>query len=195
MGIDSYPNGSGQLCFGPTRALSSSPAITAPWATIRKCLSEQPSLLQVGQRGALSAGAGVGWPWWRDERRRGRDTILAVSYDLSFWKGASSANADIAYERLCDGQEVEGVDPVDATSVLAACREAFASWSSVAANIWIFQPDSDGNGPAFYLQVDPYMVTFSCYGLEGEQMNQIIDLMNDLGFPLYDPQTRERFAV
>jgi hypothetical protein len=100
----------------------------------------------------------------------------------------------VAYERLANGQEVEGVDPVDATSVLSACHEAFASWS-VEANLWTFQPDSDGNGPGFDLQLGPCLVTFSCYGLEGEQMNEIIDVMNHLGFPLYDPQTCERFRA
>ena len=100
----------------------------------------------------------------------------------------------MAYERLANRQEVEGVDPVDATSVLAACHEAFTSWS-VEANLSTFQPDSDGNRPGFDLQLGPYLVTFSCNGLEGEQMNEIIDVMNHLGFTLYDPHSGERFRV
>ena len=117
-----------------------------------------------------------------------------MSYDLAFWKGDARVQPDVAYERLLDGQEMEGVAPVDATSVTAACREAFASWS-VQANLWTLQPDRDGNGPGFDLTIGPYLVTFACYGLEGQHMNAIIDVMNGLGFPLYDPQTRERFRA
>lgn len=117
-----------------------------------------------------------------------------MSYDLSFWKGDPPLGAGLVYERLTDGQEVRDVEPVDEASVLAACREAFASWR-IDRNLWTFQPDSDGNGPGFDLQLDPYMVTFVCYGLEGEQMNEIIDVMNRLGFPLYDPQIGERFRT
>lgn len=98
------------------------------------------------------------------------------------------------YLRLADGQEVEGIESVDATSVLAALGEAFAGWS-VQSNVWIFQPDRDGNGPAFDLQFYPCMVTFTCYGLEAEQLNEIIDVMVRLRFPLFDPQTRERFGL
>jgi hypothetical protein len=98
------------------------------------------------------------------------------------------------YLRLAGRQEVEGIDPVDATSVLAALREAFAIWS-VQANLWTFQPDRDGNGPGFDLEVYPCMVTFSCYGLEAEQINEIIGVMVGLRFPLFDPQTSERFGL
>lgn len=76
--------------------------------------------------------------------------------------------------------------------MLAACREAFASWS-VDANLWTFRPDEVGNGPGFDLSLDDYLVQFSCYGLEGDQLNQIIRVMNGLGYPLFDPQTGERF--
>jgi hypothetical protein len=57
------------------------------------------------------------------------------------------------------------------------------------------QPDRDGNGPGFDLEVYPCMVTFSCYGLEAEQINEIIGVMVGLRFPLFDPQTSERFGL
>lgn len=117
-----------------------------------------------------------------------------MSYQLAFWKGSTQIEAEQVYLRLIDAQEVEGIDPVDATSVLAALREAFASWS-VEANLWTFQPNDHGNGPGFDLGLDPYLVTFTCYGLENEQMNEIIDVMVGLRFRLYDPQTRERFGL
>lgn len=66
---------------------------------------------------------------------------------------------------------------------------------AVATDLWTFRRDSDGNGPGFDLALGPYSVTFSCYGLEGEQMNEIIDVMNRLGFQLYDGQTCERFRT
>jgi hypothetical protein len=121
------------------------------------------------------------------------DTLNRVSYSLVFWKGDTS-DAESTYQRLADGRHVQDIDLVDPPSVLTACRQAFGGWS-VQANLWTYQLDGNGNGPGFDLEISDHMITFTCYGLQNEQMNQIIDTMSSLKYPLYDPQTGERFRL
>lgn len=110
-----------------------------------------------------------------------------------FWHG-ETADSPPLHGLLDQERDVPGVARVDADQVLAACRAAFGAWH-IDGNLWIAAPDADGNGPGFDLGIYQHLVSFTCYGLAGDQMNQIIDVMNGLGYPLYDPQTGERFAL
>lgn len=112
--------------------------------------------------------------------------------DLAFWKDGSAVDSAAAYQVLVEDDDVTGIPPVDHAVVGQALRSSFARWQQ-EQNLWTYQPDADGNGPGFDLHIGRQIVVFTCYGLLDEQLNEIIDVMNRLGFPLYDPQVDKRF--
>ncbi len=116
-----------------------------------------------------------------------------MSYDLVFWNGLDGADPARIYLALNEDEQLDGVAEVDSAVVEAACARTFVGWHH-ERSVWTYRPDAEGNGPGFDLFVGPQMVCFRCYGLGADQLNMIIDTMNGLGYPLYDPQTGERFA-
>ena len=115
-----------------------------------------------------------------------------MSYDLAFWAGGDDLEPDDAYARLCAGEHVDGIDAVQPTRIAQAFAERLGDWA------WDGQmltpPGSEPNGPAFDVDIGAQMITFVGYGFTGELGNAIIDTMHPLGYRLYDPQVRERFA-
>lgn len=116
----------------------------------------------------------------------------AMSTQLVYWRGGNDQEPQDVYDTALDGEHVDGVEAVDRDTVLAACKRELRGWTQ-DDNIWTYHPDADGNGPGFDLELGDQVVCFTCYGLDGEQMNQIIHIMRGLGYPLYDPQIDERF--
>jgi hypothetical protein len=50
------------------------------------------------------------------------------------------------------------------------------------------------DGAALDVVYAPQGVVCTCYGIDGDDLNRIIDVFHELAMPLYDPQTRERFV-
>lgn len=50
----------------------------------------------------------------------------------------------------------------------------------------------EGHG-AFQIFTTSQIVRFDCYGMQGADMNILIDILLDFGCPLYDPQISTRF--
>lgn len=117
-----------------------------------------------------------------------------VSSSLAFWRGGDDPNPTAVYLTLSGQTYVDGIAPVDASAVRAACRRFLAGWRE-DGDVWIYRADADGNGPVAQVSVGPQMVEFTCYGLAGPQLNLIIDAMHSLGYPLFDPQLGERFPA
>ena len=120
--------------------------------------------------------------------------MLLVSLDLVFWRGADDRDPMAVCRALLDEVTVDDVERVCEKDVLDACRRWLVGWKQ-DRNMWTYQPDADGNGPAADLWIGPQVVMFSCYGLAGPQLNMIIDAMHSLHYPLFDPQIGERFTT
>lgn len=112
-----------------------------------------------------------------------------MGYDINFWKqkpGCKLSPQDV-YERLSNGDEVEGLETLPIESVLARLKEAFSSWEQLDAQTW------EGPSGSFQVYTTPQFFRIDCYGLSDEEMNVFIDIGSEFGCPLYDPQTGKRF--
>lgn len=117
-----------------------------------------------------------------------------MSTSLAFWKGRDDSNPTTVYLAMSEQTLVDGIEPVDAPAVRAACRRFLAGWHE-DGDMWTCRADADGNGPGAQVSIGPQLIEFTCYGLAGPQLKLIIDAMHSLGYPLFDPQLGERFPT
>ncbi len=114
-----------------------------------------------------------------------------MGYDLNFWryKKGISLNHQEVYEKCSDEETVEGLEELPYDAILKDISEEFAGWKT--ENITDFE-NHDGKG-AFVIMYTNQFFRFDCYGMEGEDMNRIIDIMHRYQCPLYDPQVTKRY--
>ena len=113
-----------------------------------------------------------------------------MSYDLCFWKYRESVSLDHqrVYERLCDGEEVEGLETLPITQVVARIRSTFAGWQQLDECTF-----DGGDRGTFQLYTTPQLLRVDCYGMNGDDMNVLIDIARSFGCQLYDPQVGQRY--
>ncbi len=113
-----------------------------------------------------------------------------MSYDLNFWKQDPRQELDpkVVYERLSDGERVEGLEEIPIDRILARVAEKFVDgWQRLGEHTW----ESAQGGFQIYTTAQLFRV--DCYGLSGEIMNLFIDIAHEFGCNLYDPQTCIRY--
>lgn len=116
-----------------------------------------------------------------------------MSYDLNFWKYKKGVCLDhqLVYESLCDGLLVDGLEELPIEKMLARLEQLFADgWHRQSKYDWESQTQTRG---AFQIYANSQLFRINCYGMEGEDMNRFIDLGEEFGCPLYDPQAGRRF--
>ena len=113
-----------------------------------------------------------------------------MSYDLNFWKYKPGVSLDhqAVYERLSDGEEVDGLEELPIETMLARIGEVFSKWERIDDRNYE-HPDLG----SFQLSTTSQFVRVDCYGMDGEDMNPFIDIGTEFGCPLYDPQVGQRF--
>ena len=113
-----------------------------------------------------------------------------MSYDLNFWKYKKDVylNNQVVYEKCSEEENVEGLETLPIEDIIADIDKEFADWS-IESNDY---KNPKGKG-AFQIFTTPQFVRFDCYGMEGEDMNRIIDVMIKYECPLYDPQVSQRY--
>jgi hypothetical protein len=113
-----------------------------------------------------------------------------MSYDLNFWKykhGIVLEHQSV-YERLSDGEYVEGLEVLPIDQLIASIEKVFSkSWKKVDDLSW------ESSQGSFQLFTTEQFLRIDCYGLAGEDMNVFIDIASEFGCPLYDPQVGQRF--
>lgn len=118
---------------------------------------------------------------------------VRMSYTLAFWAGGDSLDPDETYLAFADDL-IAGVGVIDAAAVEQTIAEELVGWTRDANMLQPPESDPD-SGPAFDVSIGLQLAEFVGYGIQnGDHFNAIIDMMHPLGFRLYDPQTRERFA-
>lgn len=116
-----------------------------------------------------------------------------MSYDLNFWayENESEDNDHLAtYERLSEGDDVEGLRLIAISSILERVREVFSDCD------WIEQDNGfswESEHGSFQISTTPQLFRVDCYGMDGEDMNRFVDIAAEFGLPLYDPQEDERY--
>ena len=114
-----------------------------------------------------------------------------MSYDLDFWKYKPGVMLDHqqVYERLSDGQQVEGLCDLPIVDILQRVKIVFtdAGWEQLDELNW------EGDDGAFQIFTTPQFIRFDCYSMDGDDMNRIIDIADEFDCPLYDPQAGQRY--
>ncbi|MDB5344723.1 MAG: hypothetical protein JWP89_3100 [Schlesneria sp.] len=113
-----------------------------------------------------------------------------MSYDLCFWKQAPKAPADPqdTYERLIEGERVEGVSDLPADRILTRIAEIFTgSWERLDDSNW------EREDCSFQVWFTPQCFVVYAYSVPGDDLNLLIDIGAEFGCMLYDPQVGERF--
>ena len=112
-----------------------------------------------------------------------------MSYGLDFWKCRPGVSLDhqAAYEKLSDGQAVEGLEDLPIGRMLDRLKEVFADWEQLDDETW-----ASDNG-SFQVFTTPQFFRVDCYGMDGDDMNRIIEVASEFGCPLYDPQVTTRY--
>ncbi|PKV11467.1 hypothetical protein [Xanthomonas prunicola] len=114
-----------------------------------------------------------------------------MSYDLDFWKYKPGISLDhpFVYERLTEGEHVEGLEELPIEMMLSRLEELFSDgW----AQSDVLHYESDDRG-VFQIFTTAQFFRVDCYGMSGEDMNRFIDLGKEFGCPLYDPQVETRY--
>jgi hypothetical protein len=114
-----------------------------------------------------------------------------MSYDLGFWKQYPGSTLDPqgVYERLSDGESVEGLEDLPTDRILGRIAETFAEgWERLDPTNW------ESSQGSFQVSTTPQGFRIDCYGIAGEVMNLFLEIGQEFGCRLYDPQTGVRFG-
>lgn len=113
-----------------------------------------------------------------------------MSYDLNFWRYKKGIKLEhqAVYEQLSDAQRVEGLDELSIDAMINRVCELFRDWERLDGVTF-----DGGERGCFQLFTTSQVFRVDCYGMDGDDMNKFIDVGNEFGCPLYDPQVGERF--
>jgi hypothetical protein len=123
----------------------------------------------------------------------GTAKLLAVSYDLVFWKQKPSCTTrpQTVYDALMDERPVKGLVVIPVVEMVRVIGRHFPGTAPNGSHGYFWDGGKRG---AFELYASDYCLTFSCHQMGGGDMNAIIDAALTFDCPLYDPQVDKRFA-
>lgn len=116
-----------------------------------------------------------------------------MSYDLAFWREITPAGQPSeVYDQVIDDVDVDGLAALPLDQIKRRFTDTFPGIDDEGAEMtW------EGDGSHFQLSWPPDPVNallVSCgYQLPDDTMNRIIEIANEFGCALYDPQTDERY--
>lgn len=97
-------------------------------------------------------------------------------------------DAQKTYESLSNGESVEGLENLPIEQMMDKVCQAFSvGWEQLDPVTW------ESPKKSFQIFSTPQFFRVDCGGMTGEEMNVFIDIGNEFGCPLYDPQTGERY--
>lgn len=125
-----------------------------------------------------------------------------MSYQLTFWKYNDGVYLDSqkVYNDSCiEYLKVDGLSALPVKSIITDIKTRYKSWeimdehTSGSEKGTIYSFIFDNGSCAFEAEISEQSVLFDCRGLDGDQMNELIDIMLVYDCCLYDPQTETRF--
>jgi hypothetical protein len=113
-----------------------------------------------------------------------------MSYELVFWRYKPGVNPDHlrVYNSLCDGAAVDELEQLHTERMVDRVGVVFSDWQKLDDLTF-----DGGDRGGFQLSITPQSIRVDCYGMEGEDMNQLIEIAHEFGCPLFDPQAGKRF--
>lgn len=113
-----------------------------------------------------------------------------MSYQLAFWKYKTDGNHphQKTYERLIEGELTELTEALSIQDLREEVKKAFTDgWTQLD------QDTFEAKGKSFQLFTTEHFALVDCGGMEGEEMNEFIDIGAKFDCRLYDPQTNQRY--
>ena len=112
-------------------------------------------------------------------------------YELIFWSYLDQVylNHHEVYEKLCDGEMVDGLENLATGVIINRIENVFSTWEKLDKDSW---KNSHGAG-AFQIKITQQSVKIDCYGTDGKTMDLIVSTMDEFKLPLYDPQVPARY--
>ena len=125
-----------------------------------------------------------------------------MSYQLTFWKYNNGIYLDSkkVYNDSCiEYLKVDGLSALPVDKIINDIKNRHKNWELMQEStldgekgtVYTFLFDKDNR--AFEAEISEQSVLFDCHGLDGDQMNELIDIMLEYGCCLYDPQTETRY--
>ena len=110
---------------------------------------------------------------------------------LAFWKyedGIYLNNQEI-YQKSCgNGETVSGLAELPIEAILGRAKKVFREYERLD------DYNYGGLEGSFTIYAQPQSVVFDCsFRMSDNELNKIIDLMAEFGYPYYDPQIEVRF--
>ncbi|HEX4591098.1 MAG TPA: hypothetical protein VH120_14265 [Gemmataceae bacterium] len=97
-------------------------------------------------------------------------------------------DAQKTYQRLSNGEHIEGLEELPIEEMMQRVRTAFSlGWMQLDRVTW------EAPKKSFQVFTTPQFFRVDCGGMTGEEINVFIDIGNEFGCPLYDPQTGKRY--
>ncbi|KQO62843.1 hypothetical protein [Curtobacterium sp. Leaf261] len=120
-----------------------------------------------------------------------------MSQQFAFWSTPATHDPATVYAQLGEVPHIHGLDTLDLGRIDTALVGAFPAWrvesrrSAEVGQTMLGGPDGQ---VGIDVEYGPQYVIVTCHGGGMTEWNTIIDTMQGLGLPLYDPQINERFA-
>jgi hypothetical protein len=126
-------------------------------------------------------------------------TSRSLAYDLVFWlqdQVATSDEASLAYEALCEQRPVLGLLPFPVEEFLARLATVFpdAVREPNGEREWVVW-ESNNSDASFQVEWSPVHVLATLRPLVEDHGNRLIEIAAEFNAPLYDPQIGERFGA
>ena len=125
-----------------------------------------------------------------------------MSYQLTFWKYKDGVQLDAqkVYEDSCiEYLKVEGLSPLPVNKILDDIKTKYQNWELLSESTFDGEKGTsynlafDNGECGFEAEVSEQSVLFDCHGMDGDGMNELMDIMLPYGCKLYDPQINTRF--
>ena len=125
-----------------------------------------------------------------------------MSYQLTFWKYEDGIhlNSQKVYNDSCiEYLKVDGLSSLPVKDIITDIKTKYKNWELMDESTadgekgTVYTFIFDNGSCAFEAEISEQSVLFDCHGLDGGQMNELIDIMLAYDCCLYDPQTETRF--
>ena len=120
-----------------------------------------------------------------------------MSYELIFWRQTptQTMSPSAIFESLSNEQDVEGLADLPIEDILSTVTRDFPGTvrERNGSSEWLVWMSHNEKG-SFELTWSRQHIRVDSRHLHSDQMNQLIEIGAAFGCPLFDPQTRERFA-
>jgi hypothetical protein len=119
-----------------------------------------------------------------------------LSYQFAFWRTDRSLDSEQVYSQLIErAAPVAGLETLDLAEIETSLDDAFPELLMAGSLVQDGHATLNGTEVGLDVESTSQSVICTCYGMDENGLNRLLDVFIALRLPLYDPQTRERFGA